>query len=60
MSESYERIEGFSKQIKRNPATLDASKLPEGKGFAFEFKLKSTEGQTAKPEIDNVILEFAK
>lgn len=58
MSESYERIEGFSKQIKRKPATLDASALPAGTGFAFELKLQDVEGNTAKPELDRVTMKF--
>lgn len=58
MHESYERIEGFSKQIKRIPASLDASALPAGKGFAFELKLQDVQGNAAKPELDRVTMTF--
>ena len=59
MSESYERIEGFSKQIKRNPATLDASSLAAGTGFEFQLKMYDVEGNVTLPELDRVTLKFA-
>lgn len=60
MSESYERIQGFSKQVKRNPSLLNASGLPEAEGVAFELKLCDVEGNVAKPELDKVTLKFTK
>ena len=59
MSESYERVEGFSKQIKRNPATLDASSLAAGTGFEFQLKIYDVEGNVTLPELDRVTLKFA-
>ena len=60
MSESYERIQGFSKQVKRNPSLLNALGLPEAEGVAFELKLCDVEGNVAKPELDKVTLKFTK
>lgn len=58
VTESYSRIEGFSKQVAKIPATLDASKLPAGFGFAFELKLTDTTENKSKPMIDSVTVEF--
>jgi len=58
VKEVYERIEGFSKQIKRSPAVLDASDLPEGKGFAFALRIKHLDGDVVKPELDRISLKF--
>ena len=58
LKESYDYIKGFSKQIARTPATLDASKLPAGFGFAFELKLADTTENKSKPMIDRVIIDF--
>jgi len=58
VSESYDYIEGFSKQISRTPAQLDLSKLPEGFGFQFEMKLEDTTENESKPKIDAVELNF--
>ena len=60
IGESYDHIEGFSKQIKRTPAMLDCSSLPEGKGFALDVKFKAKPGDVARPEFDKATLRFAK
>ncbi|MBX2852232.1 MAG: hypothetical protein KTR15_10850 [Phycisphaeraceae bacterium] len=58
VKETYNRIEGFSKQVAKTPAALDASKLPAGFGFAFEMKLTDTTKNKSKPMIDRVTVEF--
>lgn len=58
VKETYDHIKGFSKQISKTPASLDASKLPAGFGFAFEMKLTDTTENKSKPMIDRVTIEF--
>jgi hypothetical protein len=58
VKETYQRIEGFSKQIAKTPATLDARQLPAGFGFALEMKLTDTTENKSKPMIDRVSIEF--
>ena len=58
VKETYDYIEGFSKQVAKTDAALDASKLPAGFGFAFELKLTDTTENKSKPMIDRVTLEF--
>jgi len=58
VKESYDYIEGFSKQVKRIPAALDLSSLPEGFGFAFELRLEDGTENKSKPIIDAVSLSF--
>ena len=58
VSESYDYIEGFSKQIAKTPAKLDLSKLPAGFGFQYEIKLTDTTENASKPVLDSVTLNF--
>ena len=58
VQESYDYIKGFSKQIKRIPASLDLSKLPAGFGFCFEVRTKTSMESKAKPILDSVIMSF--
>ena len=58
LKESYDHIEGFSKQIKRTPAQLDLSDLPEGFGFQIELKLTDTTENKSKPIIEGLKLTF--
>jgi hypothetical protein len=58
ISESYDYVKGFSKQVKRIPASLDMSKLPAGFGVAFELKLKDTTKNASKPMIDSAVMSF--
>lgn len=58
MKETYDYIEGFSKQIKMTPASLDLSSLPEGYGFQFELKLADTTKNVSKPILESVELSF--
>lgn len=60
VEESYDYIKGFSKQISREPALLDLSKLPKGYGFQFEVKMTDTTKNASKPILDKVELTFAK
>ena len=59
ISESYDYIKGFSKQVKRIPASLDLSELPAGFGVAFELKLKDTTENPSKPILDSAVISFA-
>ena len=58
VTESYDYISGFSKQVSKTPAQLDLSKLPEGYGFQFEVKMTDTTENISKPIIDKVELSF--
>lgn len=58
VKETYDYTEGFSKQISKTPATLDASKLPAGFGFAFEMRLTDTTKNKSKPMVDKVTVTF--
>jgi len=56
--ESYDYIEGFSKQVKRTPAELDVSDLPAAHAFQIELKLSDTTGNKSKPMIESLSLSF--
>ena len=56
VTESYDYIPGFSKQVKKTPAALDASGLPEGFGFSLEVKLTDETENKSKPMVER--LEF--
>ena len=56
--ESYDYIAGFSKQIKRIPAQLDLSELPDGFGFQVELKMDDTTENKSKPSIDRLTVSF--
>ncbi|MDG1357897.1 MAG: hypothetical protein P8P36_06870 [Akkermansiaceae bacterium] len=58
LKESYDHIEGFSKQIKRIPASMDLSKLPEGYGFCFELKLQDTTENASRPILESLEISF--
>lgn len=58
LKESYDYIEGFAKQIKRTPAQLDLSGLPEGFGFQVELKLTDTTENKSKPIIEALEMTF--
>ena len=58
--EKYDYIPGFSKQVAKEPATLDLSKLPAGYGFQIELKITDTTENAAKPILDKVELSFTK
>ena len=56
--ESYDYVEGFSKQVAKTPARLDLSDLPEGFGFQVELRLTDTTTNTSKPLIESLELSF--
>jgi hypothetical protein len=58
VKEAYDYIPGFSKQVKRTPASLDLSSLPEGFGFQFEVKLTDVTKNKSKPILEGVELQF--
>ncbi len=58
VKESYDYIEGFSKQVKKTPASMDLSTLPEGYGFQFEIKLTDSTENESKPILEGVELSF--
>ena len=58
VSESYDYIEGFSKQVAKTPAKLDLSGLPAGFGFQYEVKLTDSTKNESKPVIDSIELKF--
>ena len=58
VKEEYDYIKGFSKQIKKIPASMDLSKLPAGYGFQFEVKLTDSTENSSKPILDSITLRF--
>jgi hypothetical protein len=58
VSEQYDYIEGFSKQVAKTAAQMDLSGLPEGYGFQFEVKLSDTTENKSKPVLDKVLVRF--
>ncbi|MDF1656206.1 MAG: hypothetical protein P1U58_01270 [Verrucomicrobiales bacterium] len=58
VSESYDYIEGFSKQISKSPAALDLSDLPAGYGFQVEMKLTDSTENKSKPMIERLSMSF--
>lgn len=58
VSEKYDYIEGFSKQIAKTAASMDLSDLPEGYGFQFEVKMTDTTENKSKPILDKIVLSF--
>ena len=58
MKESYDYIDGFSKQIKKTPAKLNLANLPDGFGFQVEVKLSDITSNASKPMIKSLELSF--
>ena len=58
VTESYDYVEGFSKQVAKTPAKLDLSELPAGFGFQYEIKLSDSTENASKPVLDSVTLDF--
>lgn len=56
--ESYDYVEGFSKQVAKTPAKLDLSSLPAAYGFQYEVKLVDTTENLSKPVIDSIRVSF--
>ena len=60
LKESYDYIDGFSKQIAKTPAKLDASKLPAGYGFSVQLRLTDSTENKSKPIVERMTLSFSK
>ena len=58
VKEAYDDLPGFSKQIKKTPASLDLKSLPAGYGFQFEVKLTDTTENKSKPILESIELSF--
>ena len=58
VTEQYESIAGFAKQVKRIPASMDLSTLPEGYGFCFELRIEDTTANASAPTLDCVEIRF--
>ncbi len=58
VKESYDYIEGFSKQVAKEPATLDVSSLSEGFGFQIELKIEDSTENDSKPIVEGIELGF--
>ena len=56
--ESYDYVEGFSKQVAKTPATIDLSDLPEGLGFQVELRLTDETENASKPLIESIELKL--
>ena len=60
VKETYDHMPGFAKQIRKTPAEIDLSSLPEEHAFKVEVKLTDTTENDAKPILDKLILTFAE
>jgi hypothetical protein len=58
VKEQYDYIKGFSKQVKRIPASMDLGKLPPGYGFCFELRIQDATVNKSKPRLDSVDMSF--
>jgi len=58
VKESYDYISGFSKQIKRTPASLNLASLPAGFGFQIQLRLTDSTENKSKPIIERLCLSL--
>ena len=58
VSESYDYVEGFAKQISKTPAQLKLADLPAGFGHQFEIRTKKTSASGVLPVLDRVEMAF--
>jgi len=58
VSERYDLVEGFAKQVSATPAIIDLSNLPEGHGFQFKIKILETTTNGVRPILDGVVISF--
>ena len=58
VQERYDYVKGFAKQVAREPAQMDLSKLPAGFGFQFELKIEDTTDNPSVPVIDQIKIAF--
>lgn len=59
VSEHYDYIKGFSKQIEKISAQMNLSDLPEAYRFQIELKINDTTQNRSKPIIDKMVIELA-
>ncbi|MEM9478669.1 MAG: hypothetical protein AAGA58_03295 [Verrucomicrobiota bacterium] len=57
VTESYSQKPGFARIVDVNPATLDVTEFPAGRGFQFQFRTKSLDNGV-QPIMDKVELVF--
>jgi len=60
IKESYDYIEGFSKQVAKTPAELDLSALPAGFGFQVQLRLTDSTENKSKPIVEAMTLSFGE
>ncbi|MCP4847835.1 MAG: hypothetical protein GY899_07815 [Verrucomicrobiaceae bacterium] len=58
VKETYDYIPGFSKQVKRTPASIDLARLPAGYAFHADLKISDTTENKSKPIIESLRLSF--
>lgn len=58
VTEEYEYIKGFAKQVSKSPARMDLSKLPAGFGFQFEIRITDSTDNASKPILDRITMTF--
>ena len=58
VSESYDYVAGFSKQVQRIPAAIDLSELPAGFGICFEFRTEDVTENESQPILDRITIIF--
>lgn len=58
VKESYDYIDGFSKQVAKTPASMDVSGLPKAFGFQVELKITDTTENKSRPVIEGIELEL--
>jgi len=58
IKESYSQKPGFARIVDVDPAVLDTAALPEGKGFAVEFKVLGPDAGSGFPVMDSIDLIF--
>lgn len=58
VTESYDYIPGFSKQVKTTPAHLKLDSLPDGFGYQVEIKVTDSTENKSKPIINGLELSF--
>jgi len=58
VSETYAHTPGYARVVTKTPAQLDLTALPEGFGFAFEFRVDNSVVPNTSPIMDRVSMNF--
>lgn len=58
VKETYDHMKDYAKIIKKIPAAIDLSALPDGYAFQFEFKTVQTTENGILPIMDKITLIF--